>query len=159
MKFIALLTAILVFAISAANAAKEGVTLKFSRIDGIYPPLYQIRTKVADTTYDIMLQTFELNGLPRGTRFSDGTIEYDNNAILEGTYDAVINNNDAKNGDKTLRLDLVGPVAIHYEGTSITDERIYDLKGEGTVHRDGGDDFGYSRHRFYRYQDKYPCNH
>ena len=74
----------------------------------------------------------------------------DYNKLSNGRYEAVINDNYAKGGYKTFRIDLIRPgVELHYEGSSVTDELIEDLPADGDVRAIDEDDLRYDRPRLY----------
>ncbi|KAJ8659927.1 hypothetical protein O0I10_004520 [Lichtheimia ornata] len=134
MKFISLLSAVLVFVLSAANAEKEVATLEFLPAPRIFPPLYRIRADFSKsrTSHEITLITKERNWLASFPERSSGEVEYDQ--LPSGQYSAIINDNDAKGGDKTFRIDLTRPGAeFHYEGTSVADEAVEGLQADAHV--------------------------
>ncbi|KAJ8659926.1 hypothetical protein O0I10_004519 [Lichtheimia ornata] len=159
MKFISLLSIVLVFALSAAYAEKEPAILQFFPAPRVFPPEYRIHANflLSRTSHEIILRTKEPNWLASYPQKTRGVVEYDE--LPKGQYRAIINDNDAKTGDKTFRIDLVRPGAeFHYEGTSVADEDIEDLPADGYVHELEDDEFRYRSSRFYRNQDRYPCN-
>ncbi|KAF7724835.1 hypothetical protein EC973_000720 [Apophysomyces ossiformis] len=155
MKFTSLLSAVLIFALSAANAEKEPAILQFMPAPRIFPPEYRIRADllISRTSHEIILRTKEPNWVASYPERTRGVVDYSQRP--QGRYDAVINDNDAKGGDKTFRIDLTRPGAeFHYEGTSVTDESIDNLPADGYV-RTIEDDFRQDYHRFYRNRDRY----
>ncbi|KAG1212653.1 hypothetical protein G6F69_003507 [Rhizopus microsporus] len=150
MKFTSLLSAVLVFTLSAANAEKEPAILQFFPAPRVFPPEYRIHANLllSRTSHEIILRTKEPNwlaGYPERTR---GVVDYER--LPQGRYTAVINDNDANGKGKTLRIDLIRPgEEFHYEGTSVTDESIDDLPADGYVHPIDDDDLLYDRPRFY----------
>ncbi|CDH51024.1 predicted protein [Lichtheimia corymbifera JMRC:FSU:9682] len=134
MKFISLLSAVLAFALSAAYAKRERATLQFFPAPRRFPPEYRIHANLLEsgTSHEIILRTKEPNwlaGYPEETR---GVVDY--TELPRGQYGAIINDNDAKGGDKTFRIDLARAGAeFHYEGTSVTDKYVDDLPADGYV--------------------------
>ncbi|CDS12918.1 hypothetical protein LRAMOSA05102 [Lichtheimia ramosa] len=158
MKFTSLLSAVLVFAISTANAEREPAILQFFPAPRIFPPEYRIHANLlkSQTSHEIILRTKEPNWIASYPERTRGVVDY--TQLPQGRYNAIINDNNAKGGDKTFRIDLVRPGGeFHYEGSSVADEDIEDLPADGYV-RDLDDDFQdfrCSRHRYYRNQDRY----
>lgn len=107
MKFASLLSAVLVFALSAVNVEKEEARLLFlPSPHRIFPPRYIIRADLfsSGTSYEIVLDTKVPNWVTEYPERSNGVIEY--NTLHNGYYNALINDNDYKDGTKTFRLDL-----------------------------------------------------
>ncbi|CEG66272.1 hypothetical protein RMATCC62417_02882 [Rhizopus microsporus] len=151
MKFTSLLSAVLVFTLSAANAEKEPAVLQFLPAPRVFPPEYRIRADLllSRTTHEIILRTKEPNWIATYPERTRGVVDY--NGLPQGRYNAIINDNDVKSGDKTFRIDLTRPGAeFHYEGTSVTDESIDDLPADGYVRPIDDDDLRYGYPRFYR---------
>ncbi|KAJ8655467.1 hypothetical protein O0I10_008753 [Lichtheimia ornata] len=162
MKFTTLLSAILVFAISAANADREQAQLQFLQAPHAFPPMYKIRIDLPSSgkSFEIILYSYEPTQFARYAKKSIGEVYYDNPP--HHFFNAIINDDYNEDGDKIFRMDLTGSEGefhFHYEGTSVTDGPVENLQGEGHISSDDDDDFGYSRSRFYRYQDRYSCNH
>lgn len=157
MKFTTLLSAVLVFTISAVNAVREEARLLFLPAPRIFPPMYRIRADLSSSriSYEIVMNTREPNWLAGYPTTSKGVIEF--NELPDGRCHALINDNNSKGGDKTFTFDLErSGVKFHYEGTSVTDEQIEDLPADGYVRTIDDDDYYfYSRSRFYRNKDRY----
>ncbi|KAJ8659924.1 hypothetical protein O0I10_004517 [Lichtheimia ornata] len=157
MKFISLLSIVLVSVLSAAYAEKEPAVLQFLPAPRIFPPEYRIRADFLNsrTSHEFILRTKEPNWLASYPERSRGVVDY--SELPKGRYNAIINDNDAKGGDKVLRIDLTRPGAeFHYEGTSVTDEPVDDLPADGYAREIEDDDFRYYRSsRFYRNQDRH----
>ncbi|CDS07101.1 hypothetical protein LRAMOSA09624 [Lichtheimia ramosa] len=136
MKFTSLLSVVLVFAISAANAEKELATLQFIPASEPSPPEYRLRVDLhsSDTSHEIILRTEGQTWLTTSPQTSRGVVDNNNNGLSKGRFNAVINDNDAKGNGKKLTIDLVGSGGeFHYEGTSVTEESIDYLSAEGFV--------------------------
>ncbi|KAF7723752.1 hypothetical protein EC973_001728, partial [Apophysomyces ossiformis] len=119
MKFASVLSAVLVFALSAANAETERANILFLPAVRMFPPMYRLRIDLVSskTTYELTLKTKEPNWVASYPDRSRGVVEY--SEVPVGRSNAVINDNDLKGGDKTFMIDLYkyGKV-FHYEGTS-----------------------------------------
>ncbi|KAF7728457.1 hypothetical protein EC973_006137 [Apophysomyces ossiformis] len=155
MKFASLLSAVLVFALSAANAEKEPAKLRFLPAPRVFPPEYRLRADLAfsRTSHEIILRTKEPNWIASYPDLTRGEVNY--NQLPLGRYDAIINDNDAQGNGKTFRIDLVRPGGeFHYVGTSVTDESINDLPADGYV-RTIDDDFRHGHPRLYHNRDRY----
>ncbi|CDS07121.1 hypothetical protein LRAMOSA09644 [Lichtheimia ramosa] len=143
MKFTSLLSVVLVFAISAANAEKEPAILQFYPAPRIFPPEYRIHANLllSRTSHEIILRTKEPNWLASYPEKTHGVVDYDK--LPQGQYKAVINDNDnSKSGEKFFRIDLTRPGGeFHYQGTSVTDEVIEDLPADGSVRAINDDDY------------------
>ncbi|KAJ8659925.1 hypothetical protein O0I10_004518 [Lichtheimia ornata] len=134
MKFISLLSIVSVFVLSAINAEKEPAVLQFFPAPRIFPPEYRIHANllVSRTSHEIILRTKEPNWLASYPEKTRGVVEYDK--LPQGQYSAIINDNDAKGGDKTFRIELTRPESVfHYEGTSVTDEAVEGLQADAYV--------------------------
>ncbi|KAI7885192.1 hypothetical protein K492DRAFT_191278 [Lichtheimia hyalospora FSU 10163] len=157
MKFTSLVSAVLVIALSAVNAEKEPAVLQFLPAPHIFPPIYIIRADLRSsrTSHQIALYTKGRNWIASYPEKSRGVVEY--NELPTGRFAAIINDNDAKGGDKTFRIDFSRPGAeFHYEGTSVTEEWIEGLSADAQVRAiDDDDDFRHGNSRFYRNQDSY----
>ncbi|KAJ8655466.1 hypothetical protein O0I10_008752 [Lichtheimia ornata] len=165
MKFTTLVFAILVFAISAANAVKEQALISFSPGSDVFSPQYKLSVSLlsSDTTYEITLDTDVPDWYPFDpSETSYGVATYEQEGLTTGPCSAIIyDNDDWKDDKKTFRLSLMGPAGIfHFVGESVTKEQVYGIAVEGELSVIHNNDFGYSRHRFYRHhQDRYPCKH
>lgn len=157
MKFTTLISAVLVFAISAAHAAYEPAVLEFLQAAHVFPPEYRIHVNLINrgTSHEIFLNTKQPNSIASYPQKSRGMIEYTD--LPKGEYDAVINDNDSKDGVKSFRLELTRPGAkLYFKGDSLTGEPIHNMQADGYV-------FHKEFHpppppQFYRYQDsEYPC--
>ncbi|CAO3697768.1 hypothetical protein G6F70_008995 [Rhizopus microsporus] len=156
MKFTSLLSVVLIFTLSAANAEREQAVLQFLPAPRIFPPWYIIHANFLSsrTSCRIQLRTKEPNWVAEPFQTTQGVVDYV--MFQNGRYDAVINDNDAKGGEKTFRIDLTGSGGeFHYEGSSVTDEWIENLQADGDVSNFGDDDLRYSYPRFYRNRDRY----
>ncbi|KAL4213498.1 hypothetical protein AB4K20DRAFT_1844428 [Rhizopus microsporus] len=150
MKFTSFLSAVLVFTIFTANAENEPAVLQFLPAPRIFPPIYRIRADLllSRTSHEIILRTREPNWIATYPERTRGVVDY--NKLSNGRYEAVINDNYAKGGYKTFRIDLIRPgVELHYEGSSVTDELIEDLPADGDVRAIDEDDLRYDRPRLY----------
>ncbi|CEI86864.1 hypothetical protein RMCBS344292_01290 [Rhizopus microsporus] len=68
-----------------------------------------------------------------------GMIDY--KKLPNGRYDAVINDNDIKGGEKTLRIDFTrSGEEFHYEGSSVNDEWIENMPATGIFNNMGNND-------------------
>ncbi|KAI7885208.1 hypothetical protein K492DRAFT_172532 [Lichtheimia hyalospora FSU 10163] len=116
--------------------------------------MYIIRADLllSQTSHEIMLHTKEPNWIASYPERSRGVVDYDQ--LPTGQSAAIINDNDA-NGDKSFRIDLARDgVVYHFEGSSVTDEPIDNLRADARV-RAIEDDFRRGNSRFYRNQDSY----
>ena len=134
MKFTSLFSAVLVFSLSAVNAESEPAVLQFFPAPRIFPPEYRIHANLllSHTSHEIILRTKKPNWIASYPEETRGVVEY--SARPTGKLAAVINDNDATGGGKTFRIDLTSPGGkFHYEGTSVTDERIDGLEADGYI--------------------------
>ncbi|KAI7884566.1 hypothetical protein K492DRAFT_234719 [Lichtheimia hyalospora FSU 10163] len=132
MKFTSLLSAVLVFALSAVNAKKEPAVIQFRPAPRTSPPSYVIQIDLLSShiLQEIMLRTKAPNYLADVPERSHGVVDY--SELPDGVFDVIINDNDANGVEKTFRIDIGGPeVKFHYEGTSVTDEQIKELQADG----------------------------
>ncbi|CDH58492.1 predicted protein [Lichtheimia corymbifera JMRC:FSU:9682] len=162
MKFTTLIFAVLVLAISAANAVKEQAVLEFLPASPEEFSLeYKIRVSLlwSGTSYEIALYTQVPTLIASYPTTSTGMVEFDEPP--NGPYNAVINDNATGGSRKTFRLDLTGPGAdFYFKGESVTNEWIDDLSADAFVSPITGDDFRYSHPRLHHSQQhRYPCKH
>ncbi|KAI7886604.1 hypothetical protein K492DRAFT_186464 [Lichtheimia hyalospora FSU 10163] len=135
MKFTSLLSAVMVFGLSAVNAEREEAVLRRLILPSVSPPDYRFAVYLEHIgyRYDIILRTKDRHFGEFFTEESRGIVEYDPPPI--GEVEAVINDNYANGSDeKTFRIDLEGPGAeFHFEGTSVIRESIDNLTAHGQI--------------------------
>lgn len=132
MKFVSLLSAVLVFALSTANAAKEPAILEFVEAP---PQEYRIHADLLmrRTSHVIVLRTEDPNWPAINPGRSFGVVDYEQ--FPSGECRAIISDSTVDRRDKTLRIDLFGAGGgrFNYEGRSVIDQDIDNLQVDGFV--------------------------